>query len=195
MDRPRHVAVTGPLAPFAASFEENLAGQGYKCRAVSDHLYLMAQLSCWLVTERLAAENLSASGVESFRCWRQAAGYVSSSSTTRMSRLVDYLVGIGVVPGFEPAVASTQVELLMERYRRYLAEERGLSTSSIRSYTGVARDFLARLATEDELDLEALTSAEVSEFVLAECRRCKVASARRPRPDCGRCSASCTWWA
>ncbi len=82
MDRPRHVAVTGPLAPFAAGFEENLAEQGYKCRAASDHLYLMAQVSRWLVTERLDAEDLSASGVESFRSWRQAAGYVSSSSTT-----------------------------------------------------------------------------------------------------------------
>lgn len=178
MDRPRHVGVTGPLAPFAVGFKENLAEYGYKFKAASDHLYVMAQVSRWLVTERLGAEDLSASELERFPGWRRAAGYVSSSSSTRMSRLVDYLVGIGVVPRFEPAIPSTPVELLMERYRRYLAEERGLSTSSIRNYAGVARDFLARLTTEDELDLEALTAAEVSEFVLSECRRCKVASAK-----------------
>ena len=30
----------------------------------------------------------------------------------------------------------------------------------------------------DELDLEALTTVQVSEFVLLECQRCKVASAK-----------------
>ena len=38
-------------------------------------------MSRWLVTERLAAEDLSASGVERFRRWRRTAGYVSSLST------------------------------------------------------------------------------------------------------------------
>lgn len=179
MGRPGHVGVTGPLAPFAAGFAENLAEQGYKRKGASDHLYLMAQVSRWLVTESLGAEDLSASGVESFRGWRRAAGYVSSLSSKRMSRLVDYLVGIGVVPRFEPALACTPVELLMERYRCYLAEERGLSTSSIRNYADVARAFLSHLSPEeDELDLEALTTAEITEFVLLECRRCKVGSAK-----------------
>ena len=126
MDRPRHVRVTGPLAPFAAGFEEKLTEQGYMCRAASDHLYVMAQLSRWLVAEGLGAVGLSASGVERFADCRRGSGYVTSSSSIRMSRLVDFLVGIGVVARFEPAVPSTPIELLVARYTRYLSEERGL---------------------------------------------------------------------
>ena len=178
MDRPRHVRVVGPLAPFAAGFEEHLAEQGYKCIAASDHLYLMAQLSRWLVTERLGADGVSALGVERFADWRRGSGYARSSSSIRMSRMVDYLVGVGVVARFEPAVPCMPVGLLTARYKRYLAEERGLSASSIRCYADVARDFLASVALNDEVDLDGLNTAQVSEFVLSECRRCKVASAK-----------------
>ncbi len=176
MGTSRHVHVEGPLAPYAAGFEEELAGQGY--RSASDHLYVMAQVSRWLAGQQLGAEDLSASGVEKFLHWRGAAGFVSSLSLSRMARLLDHLVGTGVIPRFEPAVAGTPVELLMERYRRYLAEERGLSESSVRNYADVARDFLSRLSMKGELDLASLTTAEVTAFVLSECRRREVGSAK-----------------
>lgn len=176
MSEPRYVHVTGPLARYAAGFEEDLAGQGY--RSVSDHLYVMAQLSRWLLIHNLGAADLSASDVETFVHWRSDAGYVSSLSLARMSRLVEHLVAIGVVSRFEADVAVTPVELLLERYRCYLAEERGLAVSSIRHYTAVARDFLSHLSMEAELDLEALTAAEVTGFVLWECQRCKAGSAK-----------------
>lgn len=176
MSEPRHVHVTGPLAPYAAGFEEDLAEQGY--RSASDHLYVMAQLSRWLLNQGLGAADLSATGVEKFLQWRRAAGYVRPLSLSRTSRLVDHLVAIGVVLTFEPAVAVTPVELLIERYRRYLAEERGLSASSIRNYADVAREFLSWPSVDGAPDLEVLTTAEITEFVLSECRRCKVGSAK-----------------
>lgn len=176
MGEPRHVHVKGPLALYAVGFEEDLAARGY--RSTSDHLYVMAQLSRWLVSQKLGVADLSASGVEKFVQWRSGAGYISPLSLCRMSQLVDHLVGVGVVPRFEPAVPNTAVELLMDRYRRYLVDERGLAASSIRNYAEVARDFLSHVALEAELDLEALTTAEVTEFVLSECRRCKTGSAK-----------------
>lgn len=79
---------------------------------------------------------------------------------------------------FEPVVAGTPVEVLVERYRRYLADERGLAAGTIRNYAEVARDFLAHLSVEAELNLEAVTAADVCEFVMSECRRTKAGSAR-----------------
>jgi len=123
-------------------------------------------------------EDLTAAGVDQFLCWRRAAGYVSSLSLNKMSPLLHYLQGTGVVPTFEPITPMTPVGLLIERYRCYLAEERSLSAPSIRNYTGVARDFLSSLSMNSELDLESMTTARVTEFVLSECRRQKVASAK-----------------
>ena len=176
MGRPRHVQVIGPLAPYVTGFEEDLAAQGY--RSADDHLYAMAQLSRWLEGEKLGAENLSAAGVERFLCWRGAAGHVGPLSMRRLSVLLGHLVGIGVTPPFEPGVADTPIELLMDRYRRYLTQERGLSTSSLRYYLDVARAFLWWLPVEGEFELQGLSTATVTGFVLAECRRCRVGSAK-----------------
>ncbi len=94
-----HVRVTGPLAPYAAGFEEDLARQGY--RSASDHLYVMAQLSRWLCSEKLDLGDVSGLAVEEFRRWRTASGYVSALSLTRLTCLIDHLVFIGVVATFE----------------------------------------------------------------------------------------------
>lgn len=173
---PRRVHVKGPLAPYAAGFEEVLAGQGY--RSPTDHLYVMAQLSRWLLIQHLEAADLTAAGLEDFARWRSAGGYISPVSPSRMSRLVDYLVNSGVTGSSEPVVPATAAEVLIERYVRYLVEQRSLVAQSVRVYTDVARAFLLSLAAEGELGLQSLTTAEVTRFVLAECQRCKVASAK-----------------
>ena len=112
--KPTHVHVKGPLARYAVHFEEDLAEQGY--RSARDQLYAMAQLSRWLASENLGAEDLTAAGVEQFLCWRRAVGYVSSLSLNKMSPLLHYLQGTGVVPTFEPITPMTPVGLLIERY-------------------------------------------------------------------------------
>jgi integrase/recombinase XerD len=170
------VRVMGPLASYAVGFEESLAGQGY--RSASDHLYVMAQLSRWMGSEKLGAADLSASGVEEFVRWRTAGGYVSRVSSTRLSRLIDFLVGIGAARSLEPAIVGSPVESLIKRYSFFLVQERGFQADSVRVYVDVARLFLSWLSADGDLDLEAVTPAEVTRFVLAECHRLRVASAK-----------------
>ena len=57
---PRRVHVKGPLAPYAAGFVEVLVRQGY--RSATDHLYMMAQLSRWLLIEEREPADLTAAG-------------------------------------------------------------------------------------------------------------------------------------
>jgi site-specific recombinase XerD len=164
------------LAPYAAGFEEVLGHQGY--RSATDHLYVMAQLSRWLFIEQLETADLTAVRLEDFARWRSTGGYISPMSSARMSRLVDYLVSNGVIARSGPVAPGTPAEVLVDRYRCYLVEQRGLVAQSVRVYIDVARAFLLSPAAEGELGLQALTTAEVTRFVLAECQRCKVASAK-----------------
>lgn len=83
-----HDRVTGPLAAYAAGFEQELADQGY--RSAGDHLYVMAQLSRWLRDSELEVANLSPTGLEDFRNWRRSAGYTSAASSQRMAQVVEY---------------------------------------------------------------------------------------------------------
>src|SRR5258708_36996966 len=66
----------------------------------------------------------------------------------------------------------------MEDYRGYLARERGLAARTITGYLAVARLFLARGDRPDCLDLQRLTAGQVTAFVLDECGRRNVGSAK-----------------
>ena len=55
--------MTGPLAPYAAGFRENLVRQGFVPGTASDHLRTMAQLSRWLVSQSLDVGDLTPAAV------------------------------------------------------------------------------------------------------------------------------------
>ena len=61
-------------------------------------------------------------------------------------------------------------------YGRYLRVERRLAPSTVRSHEDVARRFLSRHGEGDRLDLDGLTAAEVTAFVLAQARLRSVGS-------------------
>lgn len=139
MSRPSRVRATGPLAPFAAGFRQELAQQGYTAHSASNQLQLMAHASRWLANSGLGLEALSPSRVEEFLAHRRAEGYTLWLSAKAMIPMLDYLRGIGVAPTPAPAVPATEAEQLEERYRVYLVEERGLAAGTIAGYLHVAR--------------------------------------------------------
>jgi site-specific recombinase XerD len=70
------------------------------------------------------------------------------------------------------------VELLVEAYRGYLVAERGLAAKTVRYYADVAQLFLAVRSRPSRLDLEGLNAAQVTEFLVRECGRRSVPSAK-----------------
>jgi len=179
MGRPSRVRVTGPLAPYAAGFRQELARQGYRPHAASNQLQLMAHVSRWLASRGLGVEELTPARVEEFLAHRRAEGYTLWLSAKAMAPVLGYLRGVGVVPTPAPAAPATEAEQLQEHYRAYLIEERGLASGTVASYLHVARLFYAARATGGgELHLDRLTAAVVTEFVLAECVPRSVGSAK-----------------
>lgn len=69
------------------------------------------------------------------------------------------------------AGASGPVEVLLDRYRRYLESERGLDARTIVGYVGRVRPFLDRRFADGGVDLERVTPDELSAFVQEECWR------------------------
>src|SRR5215216_4795850 len=124
MGRPSRVRVTGPLAPYAARFRRELARQGYTANSASNQLQLMAHASRWLETTGLFAEELSTDRVEEFLAHRRAAGYMLWLSARAMVPMLEYLRALGVVPSPAAVVPATEADVLQERYRTYLVQER-----------------------------------------------------------------------
>jgi len=157
------------LARFADGFRAHLAEQGYSLWGAQEQLYLLAHASRWMEAEGLELASLTPTTVERFIVWRRRQGYLSSLSAKSLRRLLGYLDGLGVLT-HDDAVPSP-VDGLLEAFRRYLLEERGMAAGSVRLYEGIARVFLAERSEPLEDDLAGLSGAEVNMFVLRESRR------------------------
>ena len=138
----------------------------------------MANASRWLATQGLVVTDLTPARVKDFLDARRAEGYTMWLSPKAMIPMLGYLRGIGVVATPVPAAPSTPAEKLIEAYRIYLVQEKGLAKGTVADYLHVARLFLATRPAEGDLGLERLSAAEVSHFVLAECTTRKVGSAK-----------------
>jgi len=136
----------------------------------------MAHVSRWLEAQGLGPAALDECLAERFLAARRADGYAALRSARALVPLLGYLRGLGVVAPPRMPVPQTPAGRLAVRFGEYLARERGLAGESVRSYTGVARRFLAEAAFGD--GAEGLTAADVTGFVRRECARRGVASAK-----------------
>lgn len=178
MRDPLRVRVNGPLAPFVPGFAAELGRQGYACVSVVHEVQLVAHLSRWMAAEDVGVGELAAERVEQFVVSRRAAGYRHFLKTSSLAPLLAYLRGLGVTPPPAPSPVAAPADLLVARYRAYLIAERGLATTTVPRYEGVARQFLRTVSgPSGELYLARLTAGAVSRFVLQECGRCSPGSA------------------
>ena len=76
----------------------------------------------------------------------------------------------GVLPAAAPASANTASEVLLQRFRTYLLDERGLGARSARGYLDLVADFVEQ-SVRDGGDLRGLTAGEVTSFLLGESHR------------------------
>src|SRR2546429_6498844 len=97
MGKAEHVWVTGPLAPYATSFREELSNQGYAPGTASDHLRLMGHLSRWIVSHELDGADLTATVVQEFVEARADQGY-ARLGLGALALILDHLRGLGVAP-------------------------------------------------------------------------------------------------
>jgi len=158
------------LEPYASGFGSELAALGYTPLSAANQLWLMAHLSRWLGQEGLTPAELTPGQAEAFLRHRRGLGYTCWLSERGLAPLLGYLLRLGVVPTPVLERPDTPTGMLVEDYRRYLAGERGLVATTVAQYGETARLFLSRCVNHaGELDLEALTAAGVTEFVMREC--------------------------
>jgi site-specific recombinase XerD len=161
--------MVGPLEPFAAGFGAELAWLGYTPRSARTHLQLAAHLSRWLAGQGLDPTALTPSTVDRYLAARRASGYRAFRSLKALQPLLVYLRRLGAAPAVMPDSASTPVEVMLERYRRYLLVERGLVVKAACGYVDLVRPFVCERVKAG--DLQDVTAGEVSSFLVAESRR------------------------
>ena len=180
MTDPLKVRVRGPIAPYVDGFREELGRRGYADSSVVNQLKLVAHLSRWLEGRGLGAETLSVDVVAEYLEARRVAGYAWQPTRHALGPLVGYLRDLAVVAvePSTPAVTTTVVDEVVERYRCYLVCERGLAEGTVAQYVAVAHRFLSERPPEAP-DLGEITARDVTGFVARQCERRSVAFSKK----------------
>ncbi|MDA8037875.1 MAG: site-specific integrase [Actinomycetota bacterium] len=178
MKQPSQVRVTGPLGPYAEGFRAVLAQQGYAVSSAVNQLKLVAHLSRWMSANGLSASELVPVNVERYVAARRAAHYRHNRSAQGLQPLLEYLRAAGALAVPAPASPATPIERLVADYASYLVAERSLAPGTVRYYLRFARLFLSAVSVDGELELGAITTAEMSRFVVEQCPGRNVGTAR-----------------
>lgn len=158
--------VRGPLADHAVEFAAFLSGQGYTMESARLQVHLVAQLSRWLTAEGPDVAGLTELEAERFVAARRARVRRLFRSRRALDPLITYLTLSEVLAASVAAPAGPVTEMV-ERYRRYLPVERGLTPGTAHVYVEAVRPPVASFATDARVELERITAADVSMFVLA----------------------------
>ena len=162
---------SGPLEPFAAGFDAELARLGYTPAGTRRKLEAVAHLSCWLTEQGMSADDLMTETVDAFAAARRAAGHASQLTGQSLAWMLYYLRDLGAVQPTAPEPAADEGQLL-ERFRAFLADERGLAAKTRSAHVDSARRFLAAAGRAGETGppLSALTASDVTAFLAGAAR-------------------------
>jgi integrase/recombinase XerD len=158
----------GPLAPCAAGLAEALAEQGYTERTVVRMMAMTRRVNDHLQERGVGIEELSAVVIGESLCALRAQGGVWGERPKALPWLVDYLTVMGVMPAAVPELPWWRGEELVERFRTYLLEERGVTEDTVELYVRAA--VLPFMEAHRGRDIDALSVADVTKFVTDRCR-------------------------
>lgn len=160
----------GRMEGHIEPFREWLRAAGYTPGSTRGLLMVMGQLGRWMQSNVGEGAELTLADLDSFGEWLRCR----SSRVPRLrgnDPLRSYLVGAGAVrPPATPPLG--EVEALIDGFRRWMIDERGLAAGTVLRYEKTARRFLnehhlacgARFITE-------LTARDVVGFLVVECGR------------------------
>lgn len=159
----------GPLACHESGFRDELLQLGYDRRRSGSHLDLLTDLSRWVKDQDLAPADLALPRVSEFLEVKRTRGHQDLVTLRGVAPLLGYLRALGVVPPPTDPVPEGPASAELERYRDYLASERGLAERGVIRYVTEVSSFIGSVSGPDGIDWAALSPADVTRFVVAAC--------------------------
>lgn len=164
------------MGPFIEGYRVWLTERGYSRGTVIHLLAMAGALGRWMDTRGIVIGDLNRPVIAEFRSARHAAGMRWVPGAHGLDRLLEFLVQQGVLAVSVPA--ADPVEELVQRYRRWLVDERGLAEATVERYVKLARLFLSRRSTGSVHCVENLTGTDIVAFLLEESERLSVGSVK-----------------
>lgn len=168
------VEVEGPLAPFAAAYRSRLRESGYTPLTIVNELRQVADMSSWMLTNRLSASDMTTVRIEEFLTPRRAFKGSRACSFQGLVAMLEVLVEQGVPPDSSAPPPKPPHGAMLASFRTYLLSERGLAADTTAAYVERARRFLQGRPVAS--DFAGLTAGDVTRSVQREAARVSIGS-------------------
>jgi integrase/recombinase XerD len=160
---------SGTLAGYLSGFCEELSRCGYGPVRLGAHLELFTDLCQWTEREGITPAGLDSGQVAAFLADRRRRGRTDLISPAGSRPLIGYLAGAGAIPRQQFVIPDGPAREVLERYRRYLQTERGLTEQTAERYTQIAVRFAAGLERGREICWQKVRARDVTRFLLGNC--------------------------
>jgi site-specific recombinase XerD len=110
------------------------AQQGYGRHSIRQHIVVLADFSRWLKQKQIAIQNLDTSVVDRFLRLRRRQERVRRGDPLALARMLNMLYQIDIVKPCDKPASDNACSRMVEEFRCYLLQERGLSTATLRNY-------------------------------------------------------------
>jgi site-specific recombinase XerD len=168
----------GRLGSFVDGYGVWLLDRGYSPGTVGHELRFLGVLGRWMVAEDVEVGQLDGEVIAAFVDAHRGEGRFAAVVARGSRSLLIYLRELGVV-GPAPGDPVTPLGGLIEQYREWLVGDRGLAPLTVTRYVTLATRFLGeRVSAVDELGVKNLSGEHVTAFLLRECERLSVDSAK-----------------
>lgn len=165
-----HCRIRGVLAGYEAGFRAELASLGYTPSSINWKVGEAGRLSRWMTDRNLAAGDLDDSRLAAFVA-EFAASRKSPVTRGRFEPLLRFLWSRGAgIP--EPVSEPDPADRLMDSYRQWMTDQRGLAARTMERHEATARRFLTQYAAAcTDTQLGALAARSATDFLLGEVSR------------------------
>jgi hypothetical protein len=155
----------GPLAGHIDLLADHLAAHGFSRVHSRIQLRLVGHFNRWLEQKGISAKQLDENVIERYCRWLRRRKHVRAEDVCSLVRLLDLLREQRTTPRCTTKPVPTARETLLEKYRCYLLDERGLAQGSVRNMLLFVDRFLVEQYPRDHFDFAALKPEHITTFV------------------------------
>jgi len=156
---------TGPLGVHIDAHAALLLEEGYLSKPARVHLRIIADFSRWLQRRKLGVADIDAQTLQRYVHDRRRFGVCHRYTGSALVKILGMLRDRRIIPQVTPPVEIDAVARAEEDFKRYLEQERGLSTATQRNYLPVVHQFLRERFGRGPVRLSALCATDLTGFV------------------------------
>lgn len=155
----------GPLAPIIEIYAALLHRRGYKRQSARIQIRLVADFSRWIARQGIKVCRVSQPIIDRYLRSRYRRYRPRREDNSTLNRVLVLLRDKGFVRDSIPTTIPTPFQQIEDDFKRYLAQERGLSQAAQRNYLPFIRKFLHEHLGQGPLRFTRLCAKDVIRFV------------------------------